>query len=148
MGLNITHGAWTKQDRAWTGGYRAFNEWRWMLAEIGQFESTGSERGESERGESERGEPEKGLDSLRGDWDECPNDPLEIIMEHSDCDGHINARDALPLAVRLRQVLDHGSGFTLRMPMGWSLREFVRVTEAFADALDRAHDAGERLEFH
>ena len=125
MGLSVSH-------NAWSGGYRAFNEWRRMLGEIGQAQPVC--------------EPTPGM--KLGDWEETPDDPLAIIMAHSDCGGHVRAEHAGPLAERLREILKRQGGFTLHVPTGWDLQEFLRVTEAFAEGLEAAGSAGEPLEFH
>ena len=113
-------------------GTRAFNEWRGMLGRIGQCEVDESTLTEAEK---------------LGDWDDTPEDCLTVLLV-LEPDGHILARDALVLACRLRRLLEHDGGFTLSVPMGWSLREFARVTESFADGLEAAYDAREPLEFH
>ena len=40
-----------------------------------------------------------------GKWDKTPEDPLIVLLVHSDCEGHIYPEQAGPLADRLEEIL-------------------------------------------
>ena len=133
MGLDTTHDAWS-------GAYSAFSRWRNMLAE-GAGYSVAKIEGEAlplvliDWGHVT-------TENIQGDWAETPADPLLVLIAHSDCDGHIVPRDAVPLADRLDELApllpSEGAGH---------LRDPREQTRRFARGLRAAAEAGERVEF-
>jgi hypothetical protein len=85
----------------WHGPYSAFNRFRHALAaKIGiDLDSM----------EGFQRDPARGATR----WDLLKPDPLLTLLNHSDCDGWIEADDCAPLAARLREVaalFDPGEG--------------------------------------
>lgn len=125
MGLDTTHDCWH-------GPYSAFMRWR---------------EGLHVHIMAARGTPDPlGLDGYRrameqGLWpynDE--NDPLDVLMSHSDCDGEIAAEMCGPLADALEKLLE-------RMPPRALYDTLRPATERFIAGLRRAAAAGEAVEF-
>ena len=84
MGLDISHDCWH-------GSYVSFGQWRKRLAT-----SIGIDL------ESMEGfVPEWKKDVVPTSWESLPPHPLHILLHHSDCDGSIHWRKALPLAEAL-----------------------------------------------
>lgn len=112
MGLDVTHDCWH-------GSYGTFMEWRRALTNAA------------------------GLPPLEAIWQakmNDPTDPLFILLNHSDCDGMIAAKDCAPLARRLQELLP-------KMPkedFRWSMHT---RTELFIAGLYRADEANENVEF-
>jgi hypothetical protein len=95
MGLDCSHGAFS-------GAYSAFSRWRNAVAEAAGYSLDTSENG--------RTYPKLDWDSLpdatlEGTWKETPEDPLLVLLAHSDCDGDIFPAQAGPLANRLEELL-------------------------------------------
>lgn len=80
MGLNVTHGCWE-------GAYSAFRRWREKLSEVAGFGDLSQREG------------------FGGNVPWPENDPLVVILDHSDCDGDIHPDDCDPLADALEQIL-------------------------------------------
>lgn len=122
MGLGTTHDCWY-------GAYSAFDRWRTLLtAAVGpQWAINWDAITEA---------------NLQGDWDHLPEDPLVVLIAHSDCDGRIVAEACLPLAIRLEQLAEslptEGAGHLIN----------PRVqTLQFAAGLRQAAASGEDVEF-
>ena len=100
MGLYITQGCWH-------GSYDAFHSWRLAIAEAGGYgvEKTlpDSPGWPSESCSLDWSFLPDGV--LHGEWDVTPEDPLLVLLAHSDCDGRINPAQAGPLADRLEALL-------------------------------------------
>ena len=74
-----------------------------------------------------------------GHWDVDPEDAIDVLMVHSDCEGEIPWRFTEPLARRLHEImplLDEGQG------------EWQEITLQFIDGLLDAHRRGEAVDFH
>lgn len=119
MGLNTTHGCWD-------GSYSTFMTWRKKLCEVAGY-------GHLELRQGFGG-------SLP--WPE--DDPLVILLNHSDCDGIIESKDCAAIADRLEQVLPAMD--TAQEPRG-TLDYGVR-TRLFIAGLCEAAKSGEDVEFH
>lgn len=116
MGLNTSFDCWN-------GPCTSFMEWRQQLhAAI-------------------TGEPS---DTLEAAWDAGryadQQVPINVLMNHSDCDGEIAHDQCLPLAIALANLAPKVSGYGFPSP-----RE--RLYE-FTLGLLRAHAAGEPVRFH
>lgn len=86
------------------------------------------------------------LDEMQGfggqtSWPDKDDEPLVILLNHSDAEGEIAVEDLRPLAKRLR-VLD--GSLNMSEPADWR----VVAARRFADGLERAADVGEPVEFH
>ncbi len=130
MGLDTTHGCWH-------GAYSSFYRWRTELARLGGYPER-DDRGYALDWELFEGK------NFEGEWDQTPEDPLLILLVHSDCDGRIEAAHAPFLAGRLegllpqlRELPDDGGHIGV-----WSDK-----TQAFIDGLRAAAAAGEDVEF-
>jgi hypothetical protein len=81
---------------------------------------------------------------IAGHWDTPPDDPLLILLIHSDCDGVIKAEHAAFLAQRLEQLLpllpdDYAGGH---------IGDWREKTQEFIDGLRAAAEADEDVDFH
>jgi hypothetical protein len=79
-------------------------------------------------------------------WDYYKNDPLTILLNHSDCEGDIKCKDCEPLADRLQRLIDDGS-----IPDGSGgghIGKWREKTQQFIDGLRLAAKQGENVEFH
>ncbi len=86
-------------------------------------------------------------------WDYFKDDPLVLLLRHSDCDGIIEHEHCAPLAKRLLGLLDAVAtvGATRRAwgrLTPWGAEWPRERTKQFAEGLMRAHDAGEDVTFH
>lgn len=115
MGLDTTH-------NCWHGPYSRFNSFRTELAKaIGvnlmEMEGFG------------------GIVKFTSNEEE----PLNILLNHSDCDGKISHKETLPLADRMREIVVQGL-----VAEGWVKERMVQ----FINGLKDAHKAGEDVDFH
>lgn len=101
MGLDTTHDCWS-------GAYSAFNRFRTGILRAAQGDYL-----------ERNGLSSKGFtigyhwypwdmfteNNLMGQWDTLPEDPLVVLIAHSDCEGIIPAAATGPLADRLEGLL-------------------------------------------
>lgn len=137
MGLDTTHDCWH-------GAYGAFARWRDEIARAaGVPFAVDPEHGDREHYTL----PWHWLkpENYQGDWDHVPgDDPLIVLLGHSDCDGVIHPQHGALIADRLEELLPklderHAGGHI------WNMRE---VTERFIAGLREAASLGEDVEFH
>ena len=127
MGLSTTH-------QAWSGGYRAFNQWRDFVAQA--------------LGYTEHLERAPDPQERWGEWPREPRDPLTVLMMHYDSAGIISPRDALNLDRRLDDFMNLQGRLEVTIPPDWNLQGLLKATVQFQKGLRRAGEAGETLEFH
>jgi hypothetical protein len=139
MGLDTSHGAWH-------GAYSAFGRWRNTVAKAAEYPFDTDPNGYG------REYPRLNWDAiteanLQGRWDSTPEDPLIVLIAHSDCDGAIYPEQAGPLADRLEELLPKISESD--ESWGHISRDggMVAVTRRFILGLRTAATAGEPLEF-
>lgn len=123
MGLDTTHGCWH-------GAYSAFMRWRDKLAEVSGIPLR-----------KMQGFCDADEDAVP--WSALKPDPLHVLLDHSDCDGEIAAKDCGPLADRLEELLPllDGDG-------GGHIGSYKEKTQQFIDGLHLAASLGEPVEFH
>lgn len=98
MGLDVSHDAWS-------GAYSSFYRWRMGVVRAAGYEIAP----DPDRGGREM--PKVWLDdsfttaNYMGEWDRLPEDPLLVLLIHSDCDGIIPANATRWLAARLEGLL-------------------------------------------
>lgn len=109
MGLDTTHDCWH-------GPYGSFMRWRRELAEVAGY-------GDLDSFWKRRGEP----------WP--AEDPLILLLDHSDCDGYIHHALCEPIADRLDEMIPHLSP------------ESASRAEQFAIGLRDAASEGQTVEF-
>lgn len=129
MGLRTTHGAWL-------GSYSAFYGWRNALAGAAGYEVTTQPDPETGRITFSRLcesryilEPSQfSQNRAQGDWsaEPQPEDPLLIILAHSDCDGKIAPQQATILANRLEQLIPEIPRYTGDHPDEMQLQYLTR----------------------
>lgn len=117
MGLDTTHDCWH-------GAYSAFHQWRKAVAKAVDINI---EEMEGFTG----GKP----------WP-ATEDPLWILLDHSDCDGDIPYEYTKALADRLEQLLPK-----IKYQKTGHLWH-GEATERFIKGLRLAHSRGEAVEFH
>lgn len=134
MGLDTTYGCWH-------GPYSAFNRWRTEVARAAGMPIV--RRDDEDRreypalwGEPEWAGGEHAVAVAQGEWDELPEDPLLVLLLHSDCDGIIPVEALLPLAERLEEIAPQMN------------EDYDRdATARFAQGLRAAAAAGKPVEF-
>ena len=114
MGLSITHDTWR-------GSYIWFSRWRSLVAGAAGYKVEQARYGvfglaaapKLNRGGRGRGDgalertiywPRITDEQIYGRWESPPEDPLIILLAHSDCEGRIEPEHAAPLAARLEQL--------------------------------------------
>ena len=120
MGLDTSHDCWH-------GSYGSFNRWRTKLCEVAGYGA---------------------LDERIGFGGEKPwpdNDPLVILLHHSDCDGEIEAKDCAPIADRLESLIP---ALRIAGDGGGHIGDYAEKTEAFIAGLRAASEAKESVVFH
>lgn len=140
MGLDTTHGAFH-------GAYSSFSRWRNAIEVAAGYPLVKDERGHTYPSNINWNEITEA--NLMGEWETTPEDPLVVLIAHSDCDGAIYPAQAGPLADRLEELLP-------KIPSGddyeWGhiTRDggLVAVTKNFIAGLRTAVAAGEPLGFH
>ena len=122
MGLDTSHDCWH-------GAYSAFHRWRSKLMEVAHQRDLMQ------------------MQNYGGNvpWAKLGKDPLIILLNHSDCDGIIEAKDCAPLADRLEELLpalrEAGDG-------GGHIGGYAEKTQQFIDGLRLAASEGEDVDFH
>ena len=121
MGLDTSHDCWH-------GAYTAFHRWRAELMRIAH---------------------DRDIMSMRHyggtvPWSALGNDPLIVLLDHSDCDGIIEAKDCEPLAKRLEELLPLLPKEDDRGHIG----SWQKKTQQFIDGLRLAASRGEDVDFH
>jgi hypothetical protein len=136
MGLDLTHDCWH-------GAYSAFARWRQHLAKVAGYAIAKVEYQDGSVMDTimiDWGHIPDG--ALMGEWEKNPDDPLLILIAHSDCDGYIYPEQLKPLADRLTALLPSLDG-----DGGGHVGSYVEKTQIFIDGLLLAHGAGEKVEF-
>lgn len=136
MGLDTTHDCWH-------GPYSSFSLWRNAIAVAGGYEVVPHTYadGTTYPTVTKLFEHEWQPENYEGSWPEGPpEDPLLILIVHSDCDGYIEADHAKFLALRLEQILAQNNH-----PVDDD--RWRDQTRQFIEGLQRASDNGERIEF-
>lgn len=134
MGLDTTHDCWH-------GPYSQFMRWRQWL---NLFEMTRRARQGDKAAEkiSHLGATDE---AIRRAWAEGHYDdqsiPINVLMNHSDCDGEIAAEVCGPLADALEGLLE-------QMPERGIYNEKRPATLRFIAGLRNAAQANEAVEFH
>lgn len=123
MGLDTSHDCWH-------GPYSMFHDWREALHRI--LHPNTQHHGER-------------LDALMEAWDagiyEDQTVPINVLMNHSDCDGEIPAKDCGPLADALESL-------AAQMPEDTEPWGTKATTLQFIAGLRAAAAAGEPVDFH
>ncbi len=133
MGLDTTHDCWH-------GAYSAFSKWRNKLAEVAGY-SFHLEEGIFETPTVDWGHLQG---NIQGKWDKTPDDPLLVLIAHSDCDGAIYPKQAKPLADRIEELLP-------LLPdgdAGGHIGNWREKTQLFIDGLRDAHKHRQIVRFH
>lgn len=143
MGLDTTHGCWH-------GAYSAFSRWREKLAEVAKFAPLNEMAGyypidpdKPFSGQTTFDTP-PAPNGLPRSWDAYKDDPLTVLLRHSDCDGYIPVEWCEPLAARLEQLIP----LLPDVDAGGHIGNWRDKTQTFIDGLRRAAAAGEDVGFH
>ena len=119
MGLDTSHDCWT-------GAYSGFLRWRKKVCEVAGYGDIMERQG-------------------FGGNKEWPEDPLSILLSHSDCDGEIEHKDCYPIAIRLEELLP---GLKAAGEGGGHIGDYAEKTQKFIDGLRLAADEKENVEFY
>ncbi len=134
MGLDTSHDAWH-------GAYSAFSRWRHELAKVAGYQVA---RIEGQIHETTLIDCGHIVDkNYYGEWDEAPDDPLIMLIAHSDCEGVIHPQHATLLADRLTELLPLLTG-----DGGGHIGSYREKTEQFIKGLRLAVERGEDVDFH
>lgn len=138
MGLDVSHDCWS-------GAYSAFQRWRNGVAEAAGYELTPRDELAGTLGywRSEWEDIPDLMSKLEGKWDTPPDDPLLVLLIHSDCGGSISASVAPFLAERLERLIPLLSDDEC----GGHISNMRTKTQTFVDGLRDAAEAGEEVEF-
>ena len=128
MGLDTSH-------NCWHGPYSAFNRFRHAIAEAAGIPLDSMEGYEPMFPTPE----EKNKEAIP--WDQYENDPICILLNHSDCEGEIESKDCLALAVRLEEIAP-------KLIQGGLFDNYQLMALRFAKGLRDAAEAGEDIDFH
>lgn len=132
MGLDTSHGCWH-------GAYSAFSRFRQLLAEAAGYDIVQDKHYRYADLQWDQFTEE----NLQGEWDRYPEDPLIVLLAHSDCDGYIDPDIAPHLADRIEDLIpelpDWGAGH-LYNPRAQAKR--------FAEGLREAASKKEQVQFH
>jgi len=144
MGLDLSH-------ECWHGAYSAFGRWREKLAEVAGYAVWNVAKAESNSAYQYFCRETIIIDwghitddNLQGHWEKIPDDPLMLIIAHSDCGGLIHWEHCERLAGRLKELLPglpegHGTGH---------IGNWRDTTSTFIDGLLLAHSQKEDVYFH
>lgn len=140
MGLNVSHGCWS-------GSYGGFGRFREALATAANIPLP-----------LMYGHYQDALDFVNANgspiarkiaacipiqWHTLTPDPIHVLLNHSDCDGIIEHKDLLSLAIRLDML-----AVMMRESDGrHDVRDYSDAAETFALGCRHAHKAGECLTF-
>lgn len=133
MGLDTSHDCWH-------GAYSAFGRWRNELARVAGYsfyKQDGMDIPLIDWGHL----PDE---TLFGEWERTPDDPLIVLIAHSDCEGVIHPAQAEALAKRLEELIpllpqERDSGH---------IGDWRAKTQQFVDGLREAVERNEDVEFH
>lgn len=137
MGLDTSHDCWH-------GPYSSFSRWRNAVAVAGGYTL------EEANYDGVRYLQPKEIDwssltekNFMGKWEKWPDDPLVILLAHSDCEGKIPREHCLALAVRLEALLPN-----LPKGDGGDIDYWRDKTRQFITGLRQAAELGEDVDFH
>ena len=128
MGLDVSHDCWR-------GAYSGFHRWRTRIAQVAGY---GDEWPDALLIDDD----EESSEVCQGRWKKLPDDPIMILLCHSDCDGQISPEHAGPLADRLEQLLPN-----LRGDGVGHVGDYNKTTKRFIAGLRAAAEAKENVEF-
>jgi len=124
MGLDTTHDCWS-------GAYSSFNRWRTKLAEVAGFGALREYEGFTDNGKP---------------WPK--DDPLTILLHHSDCEGSIKWEDCSALADALEGLMPALNRDAASDGYGGVFDTHAQKAQKFIDGLRKAHELKEDVEFH
>ena len=135
MGLDTSHDCWH-------GPYSSFSAWRNKLGVMAGYELATHKRPYGDLVTIKVDWDELPEDAVDGVWPETPEDPLMVLLAHSDCDGKIYPPQLMPLADRLgelyKQLPDEPGDFD----------NMKYLTRRFISGLQLAAALDEPVEFH
>jgi hypothetical protein len=137
MGLDTSHDCWH-------GAYSAFSRWRNKIAEVAGYMVAEINYGGVARETVMIDWGHITAANLAGYWDKTPDDPLLVLIAHSDCDGKIYPEQAGPLADRLQSLLPKLPDEKDPGHIGY----WKQKTEQFIRGLRNAVAENEPVEFH
>lgn len=140
MGLDTSHDCWR-------GAYSAFTRWRHGLARAAgysvldvKYDTITMPTVMMDWGHFASENP----GHLVGEWSRIPDDPLVILLAHSDCDGVIRHQHAAILADRIEELLP----LLPEQEDTGHIGDWRKKTQRFIDGLRLAASRGEDVEFH
>ena len=163
MGAFVSHGCWD------SGSYARYHRWRDHIALVGGYHlvevrnyicaHTDRERDYSryytgvDEYDNEVFIHRRGIilldwhkisyANVMGIWREPPDDPLKVLLVHSDDEGYIHPEHAAPLADRLEALLPNVGDY----PHENMVDEYRRITRNFIDGLRKAVALNEKVEY-
>lgn len=136
MGLDISYDCWH-------GAYSAFSRWRNELAKAAGYAIADIKWEDGTTTQTILVDWGHLQDKLFGDWKKTPDDPLLVLIAHSDCEGKIKPAQCKPLADRIEKLLPllpKGDG-------GGHIYDWQVVTQQFIDGLREAFKDNKSVEF-
>ena len=139
MGLYVSHDCWN-------GAYSAFYRWRNKLAEVAGYEVKPHTYPDGLTWDTATivVDGDWTEENFKGYWPRPPEDPLILLLVHSDYDGRINSQHAYWLAERLERLIPLLPDEVAPGHIGhWRDKTWL-----FVNGLRKAHEAGEDVTFH
>lgn len=136
MGLDTSHDCWH-------GSYSSFTRWRHAVARAAGYWVLPVKY---ENGMwmdcimLDWGHLPKG--HLLGEWEEDPEDPLLVLLTHSDCEGVIKAKHCAALATKLQSLLPELDD----TKSAW--KSDAELTRIFIAGLRKAAKRNQNVNFH
>lgn len=137
MGLDTSHGCWH-------GAYSAFSRWRNKLAEVAGYEIAEIESEHGLKMDTVLVDWGHLQENIYGEWAKTPDDPLLVLIAHSDCEGKIYPAQAEPLAQRLEALLP----LLPNEVGGGHIGNWRETTQEFIDGLRLAVSENQAVDFH
>lgn len=119
MGLSISH-------NCWSGSYSSFHNWRSIISQAAGYGDLNDYLG------------------FGGRKFFTDQDPLIILLNHSDCDGSIDWEDCASIALRLEEVLNAILNSKVNTQQ---FSDVIKYTQRFIAGLTLAHIREENVEF-
>ena len=126
----------------WHGAYSSFNHWRTVVAKAAGITLECMEGFGSGKWWDDDGEP----GTVK--WESLPPSPLHLLLNHSDCDGHLRWEDCDAIADALEELLPRLPGASnsyVRQLPPWGTYE---NTLRWIKGLRAAAKAQQNVEFH
>lgn len=126
----------------WGAPYSTFHRWRKLVLKVAGYDVFDT-RPSAEPPITTFDWHSVTKENLRGEWQSEPEDPLIVLIVHSNCEGHIHPNHAGPLADRLGEL----KPLIAAEPSGEYDDDWLGTTEEFIAGLRQAAARNELVIF-